>query len=209
MDADRMSPDNVRRVLRDRGMCGHIAKRPLCNDPAAGDHGLLENAACIQPLGHDMGMHESSKEDLATELARAREEIADLRRTAEILDGHLDDARTKLGALNADRSAIYSERNRLVAALAWVIIGRRDDKVRQGVLNTIGWDASLGMHPESDVAWDPEWRTIVYLMTPHGQLSWHVHDSDVPLFQMLSVRHDRAWDGHGTPEKYRRLELLR
>lgn len=92
-----------------------------------------------------------------------------------------------------ERDAAYTERNRLVAALAHMI------RAGHG-------QAWLAQH-EDDPNWDPEWRTIVFIEGPTGQLSWHLHDSDVPLFDGLPHGENR-WDGHTTPEKYERVARL-
>src|SRR5690606_39189045 len=48
--------------------------------------------------------------------------------------------------------------------------------------------------------------------TPAGQLTWHLAPNDLDLFPHVPVvapDHPRArWDGHTTPEKYRRLDAL-
>lgn len=224
------TPEDARAILRGQGLCGRISKRELAGDPLAGKLGLTEDVACILPIGHDLGAHETSKEDVAAELALAHSKIRELRDTIDTLEGHLGDARDKLRDLNVQKDAVYTERNRLVAALAWIALGRRHaidepcpthntrdcncdvGRAFRLALNRSsigGFDAWLGRHSESDAAWDPEWRTIVYILTPHGQLSWHVHDSDVPMFQMLKFEEHRVWDLHTTEEKYRRLELVR
>lgn len=93
----------------------------------------------------------------------------------------------------AERDAAYVERNRCVAALARLIIAG-------------GGRAWLADH-QDDPSWDPEWKTIVFIDGPTGQLSWHLHDSDVPLFADL-VRGPNVWDGHSTPEKYARVARI-
>lgn len=53
----------------------------------------------------------------------------------------------------------------------------------------------------------PEWA-IIYIITPAGQLSWHIAQDDLDLFQgtlWTSVNH---WDGHDTEKKYLRLDSL-
>lgn len=39
------------------------------------------------------------------------------------------------------------------------------------------------------------------------QLSWHIHDSEIPLFDHLTYQ-AFEWDGHLNEDKYRRLRLL-
>lgn len=85
----------------------------------------------------------------------------------------------------------YAERNRMVAALAhlahnWLV----------------GW--SVGVKRTEIEGWDPEWQNCVFFDTPEGQLSWHFHDREAPLFAGLPP-YDGTWDGHTTPEKYDRL----
>ena len=43
---------------------------------------------------------------------------------------------------------------------------------------------------------------------PPLTVSWHFHESHLPLFEWLPL-YDGAWDGHDTLEKYRRLEEWR
>lgn len=49
-----------------------------------------------------------------------------------------------------------------------------------------------------------EFETAVYIDTPAGQMSWHVHVDDLPAFAHLP-EYGGDWDGHTTAEKYRRL----
>jgi hypothetical protein len=60
----------------------------------------------------------------------------------------------------------------------------------------------------SSDASEPDWP-VIYLATPAGQLSWHLAADDLHLFAhvpLVPVTDARAqWDGHTTPEKYRRL----
>ncbi len=99
----------------------------------------------------------------------------------------------------------YWERNQLVSALSKL------------------YPSFLDKHPEKDKEWETDWRTIVYIYVPtpqeqvdynhvrlddgkwYYQLSWHIHDFDVPLFDHLKYNHPRPWDGHSTEEKYKRL----
>lgn len=85
----------------------------------------------------------------------------------------------------------YYERNALVAALAKV------------------YPSKLARHSAEDGEWDDDWRYVVLIDSPAGQLSWHLHVSHMPLFEHLDIspRHD-LWDGHTTVEKYERLASL-
>ncbi|MFB4276053.1 hypothetical protein ACBJ59_12215 [Nonomuraea sp. MTCD27] len=57
---------------------------------------------------------------------------------------------------------------------------------------------------------EPDWP-VIYITTPHGQMSWHVAPDDLDLFPhvpMLEVDAGPVWDGHTTDEKYERLRAL-
>jgi hypothetical protein len=97
-----------------------------------------------------------------------------------------------------ERDAAYTERNRVVAALARLVI-------------RLGGRAWLAQHDPADADWDPEWRTLVFIEGASGQMSWHVHDGERELFQFLPIKvagEFPAWDGHSTPEKYERVARL-
>lgn len=85
-------------------------------------------------------------------------------------------------------NAAYTERNRVIAALA------------QAVINNGGkaWHAT---HDEAE----PGWRTLVFIELPTGQASWHIPDSEAGLFDFLPCG-PNAWDGHTTEQKYERLD---
>lgn len=90
----------------------------------------------------------------------------------------------------ARKDAAYNERNQMVAALSKL------------------WPSHLCKHPESDEAWERDWMTIVCIHSPMGQMTWHLHDSQVSAFAHLTLTDENHWDGHDTPEKYRRLARL-
>jgi hypothetical protein len=104
-----------------------------------------------------------------------------------------DDSDTSGRDYRKERDAAYRERNQVVAALAGLIVAN-------------GGRAWLAQHND-DPTWDPEWMTIVFIEGRTGQLSWHLHDSDVALFAWLP-RGENTWDGHTTPEKYERVASL-
>ena len=47
---------------------------------------------------------------------------------------------------------------------------------------------------------EPDWP-VLYVLTPEGQLSWHISPDDLDLFQHLQTRERFQWDGHSTEEK--------
>lgn len=91
--------------------------------------------------------------------------------------------------LRASRDGAYRERNKVVAAVSKL------------------YPSCLGLHDTADKAWNKEWMNIVYIRLLSGQVSWHLHDSDLPLFAHLDYENEK-WDGHTTEEKYERLANL-
>ena len=89
--------------------------------------------------------------------------------------------------MEARKDAAYLERNQVVAALARVF--------PSGIART------------AIEGWSEDWHGCVYIDLPTGQVSWHYHDSQAYLFEGLPP-YAGAWDGHDTPEKYRRLAAL-
>lgn len=78
----------------------------------------------------------------------------------------------------------YAERNQLVALLARLY--------------------PSGIQKTPIEGWDPEWFWCVYIDLPNGQVSWHIHESELPYFEALPP-YPGKWDGHTTEEKYDRI----
>jgi hypothetical protein len=85
------------------------------------------------------------------------------------------------------KDAAYEERNQVVAALARLF--------PSGIART------------AIDGWSEDWHGCVYIDLPTGQVSWHFHDSQADLFAGLPA-YTKPWDGHDTPEKYRRVAAL-
>lgn len=85
------------------------------------------------------------------------------------------------------RDAVYGERDRLVAVLSFI------------------WPSHLCQHEGDD--WEKDWLNIVCVHGPTGQLTWHIHESELWLFHHLE-NEPAHWDGHSTDEKYQRLEMF-
>lgn len=81
--------------------------------------------------------------------------------------------------MNCD--SVYNERNHLVALLSTLY----PSGISKTVIN----------------GWDEEWHNCVYIDFPWGQASWHIHNSEMYLFQHLKP-YEKEWNGHTTEEKY-------
>lgn len=99
----------------------------------------------------------------------------------------LAECRNEIERLRADKNGAYTERNKLVAALSKMF--------------------PAGVSKTDIPGWSPEWHGCVYIDLPTGQVSWHFHDDDAGLFAHLEP-YPGEWDGHDTPEKYRRLAAI-
>jgi hypothetical protein len=83
---------------------------------------------------------------------------------------------------------VYAERNRLVSFLSRCYLSY--------------------LAPASDA--EPGFEWIVYIETPEGQLSWHLHDDELPMFNHCPRQKAGSWwDGHTSEDKYARLLRLR
>jgi hypothetical protein len=99
--------------------------------------------------------------------------------------------------LTDQKNQAYWERNQLLVLLA-----------KFALVNN--WPVGLGK--ELDGAYDQDYRNILFMSTPGGQASWHLHDSDVKMFDFLvnnqSYREEWEWDGHTFSGKYERLRNI-
>jgi hypothetical protein len=103
-----------------------------------------------------------------------------------------DEAR-EIEHLRAQKDGAYRERDQVVALLARMALA-------------LGWRAGVRRHePDPDPTWDEDWKNVVAIDLPSGQVTWHYHDSEVPLFIGLPD-YQGSWDGHDTAEKYRRVQ---
>jgi hypothetical protein len=93
----------------------------------------------------------------------------------------------ELESMRSRKNAAYEERNKVVAALARLF--------------------PSGVKQTAIAGWSDDWHKCVYIDLPTGQVSWHFHDSQAHLFDGLPD-YSGEWDGHDTPEKYRRLAAL-
>lgn len=110
----------------------------------------------------------------------------------------------RIDKCSLQKDSCYRERNQLVRFLTFIYPAF----------------SFLALHDESDQVWDWDYRNIVVIelnrfegdgMEGVGgkvQLSWHIHDSELPLFSHLKFKKDYVWDGHTNDDKYDRLSRL-
>lgn len=108
----------------------------------------------------------------------------------DLIDKHealINDLSAQVAYFKEGRDTAYSERNKLVALLSKT------------------YPASIEKHDGAD--WEDDWRNVIFIELPTGQVSWHIHDSELYLFDHLTSR-GLKWDGHTTEEKYERCKRL-
>ena len=98
----------------------------------------------------------------------------------------VSDLQYVLEGVTQQKDQAYSERNKILAAFAWhlyqfsnVIVGR-------------------AKHPAEDKSWEDYWRNIIIIIGDGNQMTWHIHDSELHMFEKLPLLHDYKWDGHTT-----------
>lgn len=129
-----------------------------------------------------------AREDVPALVAEVEAERAENRRLRAALAAE----REAKESATATKDAAYHERDQVVAALA-------------ALASISGWPVWLAKHVGP---WEDDWRNIVFIGTPHGQVSWHYHDSERDLFSAHRSDDSTPWDGHSTDEKYARLSRL-
>lgn len=141
------------------------------------------------------------RHEAAREVERREELLAGVDHELALAHQAHQEALETISALANEKNRIeeikneaYAERNQILALLARMAL-------------RLGWQAWVGQHPESDKAWDADWRTTLFIESPKGQLSWHFHDSERDLLAGLP-RGPNLWDGHTTAEKYSRLREI-
>lgn len=109
---------------------------------------------------------------------------------AEEPENALAAAQVALEAMRARKDAAYHERNVVVSLLATML--------KSGIARTDipGWHAS--------------WHNCVYIDFPDdiGQVSFHFHDDDAPLFAHLPP-YEGVYDGHTKADVFERFAKAR
>jgi len=89
--------------------------------------------------------------------------------------------------IEEEKNAAYTERNMCVALIA-------------RLAEMLGYKVGIKVDPNEEAGW----QHIIFIDLPNGQLSWHIHDSELENFPGLP-EYIAAWDGHTTEEKYQRI----
>jgi hypothetical protein len=97
----------------------------------------------------------------------------------------------EIDRLRAKKDNAYFERNKCVTLIAKMALA-------------LGFKAGIAQHDPDDKDWEDDWRTVIYIDLPSGQVSWHFHDSHIHLLDGLPI-YDGSWDGHSTEIKYERV----
>lgn len=108
----------------------------------------------------------------------------------KLANSNLEEIAIIIRNLARSKQSAYTERNQLVAFLSRL------------------YKSHLCRHPDTDKEWENDWRWIVCIHSPAGQLTWHIHDSEKRHFKHLALSAEH-WDGHTTPQKYARLKKIR
>ncbi len=95
-----------------------------------------------------------------------------------------------LKAVKEPVNAAYTERNMCVALLAQYA-------------QWFGHKVGIKQHVGED--WEDEWRNVLFIDLPTGQVSWHLHKDELVNFPDIQS-YDGEWDGHTTEEKYERVK---
>jgi hypothetical protein len=93
------------------------------------------------------------------------------------------------------RNDAYAERNQVVIGFARACLA-------------LGLPVFMAKHDPADTSWEDDWRNLIVIELPTGQITWHFHDSEAHLWADLPTG-EHQWDGHDTPEKYRRVNTWR
>lgn len=144
-----------------------------------------DNKLFADALEEVRALKESYKNAM-TELRKTCDEANSLALDVKQLKEASDLQNVQLAKAILAKDNAYSERDHLVAALSKC------------------FPSWLGRH---EGEWEDDWRWIVYINISIGQVSWHIHDSELPLFSHLQIGPEK-WDGHTTEEKYQRMEDL-
>jgi hypothetical protein len=148
----------------------------------------------LMDLGVPMGDLADAVKELRDSRQRAYLEVSHLRDQLLSTRATLDLKQDELTKVTAQKDGAYKERDQVVALAV-------------NLAQRCGFEAWLGYHQGVD--WEDDWRNIVFIQLPTGQVSWHIHqlEFEAGWFSYVPSPTDLGpkWDGHTTEEKYRRV----
>lgn len=98
----------------------------------------------------------------------------------------------QIASLTQQKDQAYQERDKCLVLMA---------KMAQ----ELGLNVGIGLHvDEPGQEWESDWRNILFIDLPAGQVSWHIHNSEAHWFYFVGS-YCKPWDGHTTEEKYQRV----
>lgn len=95
-------------------------------------------------------------------------------------------------ALEEDKDKAYRERNLVLALLV--------ECLKRGMTSN-----EIGIKQDDREDWEDEWRNVLFIDLPTGQISWHLHKSELVNFPNVP-KYQGNYDGHTTEEKYERIK---
>lgn len=126
-------------------------------------------------------MHEY--DDLKNIIEQQTQQIKQLKqRVEQRVDHMLENAvfvSTKMAEQCETINRAYTQRAIAAVALAHTVLAQ-------------GGSAGIGLDSNEDK--DSNWRTVLYVDTPAGQLSWHIAPADKHMLEGLP-QYTKAWDG--------------
>lgn len=87
---------------------------------------------------------------------------------------------------------VYHQRNMLALALAKHTL-------------ELGLEAGIGIDPDEP---SPDWRFVLYIDVPGGQLSYHLAPHEVAMFTDQLPSYSKRWDGSSKDQHHHLIEVL-
>lgn len=108
-----------------------------------------------------------------------KQEVASAQEVSDNLQEDIWAAQNKISAAEERTNVAYSQRAIAAVSFAHTVIA-------------LGGAAGVGRDSREDQP--DEWRVVLYVDTPAGQLSWHIAPEDQPMLEGLP-EYQGTWDG--------------
>ncbi|MEU1309475.1 hypothetical protein ABZ419_11350 [Streptomyces cinnamoneus] len=191
-DSVRTDPDSLRQRYAEAARTVDILiTHEACHTAQNGGAVVLSSSEAAEVADAIVAIRDHEMEQLRADSQKWADLAVGAERTRRLhehdADQYEEQLRQRLAVVEAERDAVYRERAHLVAYLA-------------------------ALHPSHIGNTDPDapdWAVVI-VEAPGGQLSWHIAERDLDLFEhvMPTNRICRGWDGHTTDEKYERIRTL-